>query len=56
MDPILILNKLKCKNLGHYNLFVCSYGKCELVKNCARMIQTRYEIQHLRQFIHVLSF
>ena len=29
---------------------------CELVKNCARMIQTRSQIQNLRLFILLLQF
>ena len=29
---------------------------CELVKNCARMIQKRSQIQYLRLFIHIIAF
>ena len=38
------------------HLFACSYTKCELVKNCVKMIQTSSQIQYLRQFVHVLPF
>ena len=37
-------------------LFACSYGKCELMKNSAQMIQIRSQILHLSLFIYVLPF